>query len=331
MTGEPHGGRGAHWDNGAVTDQTIAELGEHALIDLAREVHGTSEYILIGSGDDAAHIATADGTYLVSTDILVEGRHFRRDWSSATDIGRKAIAVNLSDINAMGGVATALTVALAAPGDVPVAWVRDLVRGMETEAKLVGANIVGGDVSSADQIIISVTAMGDAEQPVTRSGARADDVVAVKGELGMASAGFGALSRGFRSPKAAVERHRIPVPPYAAGPEAAGAGATAMIDVSDGLLADLAHIARASGVAINLDSGAFHVPDAVATVASALGGVDPLRFILAGGDDYALAATFPADQTLPKGWLLVGRVAEGEGVTVDGAPFAGDPGHEHWR
>ncbi|GAA3530691.1 thiamine-monophosphate kinase [Aeromicrobium flavum] len=311
-------------------DQTIADVGEFALIDLVREQLGTSDYVLVGPGDDAAHIATADGTYVTATDILVEGRHFRRDWSTAADIGRKAVAANLSDINAMGGVATALLVAFAAPGDTPVSWVTDLVGGMVEECAKVGARIVGGDMSAADQVVISITALGDAERPVTRSGAQVGDQVAFAGTLGLASAGYGALSRGFRSPKAAVDEHRAPHPPYAAGPAAATGGATAMIDISDGLLADLGHVARASKVAIDVDPAAFEILDAVQTVAGALGGVDPLRFVLAGGDDYALAATFPADATLPDGWTRVGVVRSGAGVTVGGAPWEGGVGHKHW-
>ncbi|MTB87624.1 thiamine-phosphate kinase [Aeromicrobium senzhongii] len=311
-------------------DQTIADVGEFALIDLVREQLGTSDYVLVGPGDDAAHIATADGTYVTATDILIEGRHFRRDWSTATDIGRKAVAANLSDINAMGGVATALLVAFAAPGDTPVSWVTDLVSGMVEECAKVGARIVGGDMSAADQVVISITALGDAERPVTRSGAQPGDQVAFAGTLGLASAGYGALSRGFRSPKAAVDEHRAPHPPYAAGPAAAVAGATSMIDVSDGLLADLGHVARASKVAIDVDPTSFEVLDAVQTVAGALGGVDPLGFVLSGGDDYALAATFPADATLPEGWTRIGVVRSGEGVTVAGAPWEGGRGHRHW-
>lgn len=313
-----------------MSEQTIAELGEFALIDLVSGSADPSDYVLIGPGDDAAHLATADGTFLTATDLLIEGRHFRRDWSSAADIGRKAVAANLSDVNAMGGVATALLVGFAAPGDLPVSWVRDLVAGMAQECAKVGAQIVGGDMSAADQVVISITALGDAERPVTRAGARPGDVVAVAGTLGLAAAGYGALSRGFRSPKAAVDAHRSPQPPYAAGPAAAAAGATAMIDVSDGLVADLGHVARASGVAIDLDPTAFDVLEAVQTVAGALGGVDPLGFVLAGGDDYALAATFGPDSTLPDGWTKVGTVSAGEGVTVAGAPYEGTPGHRHW-
>lgn len=312
------------------SDQTIADIGEFGLIDRVKQGIGTSEYVLIGPGDDAAHVATADGTFLVSTDLLIEGRHFRRDWSSAADIGRKAAAANLSDINAMGGIATALTLAFAAPETLPTQWADDFVAAFEAECATVGAHIVGGDVSSADNVIISVTAFGDAIRPVTRDGARSGQVLAYAGQLGLASAGFAALSRGFRSPKVAVDAHRSPQPPYAAGPAAADAGATSMIDISDGFLADVGHIAQASSVAIDVDSQAFEIADEVQTLAGALGAIDPLTFVLTGGDDYALAATFPADASLPDGWTKVGKVKAGSGVTVNGEQFKGRRGHRHF-
>ncbi|MGI9085481.1 MAG: thiamine-phosphate kinase [Aeromicrobium sp.] len=317
------------------TDQrTVGEVGEFALIDMVRERAGANRQMLIGPGDDAAQLQTRDGTFVVSSDLLVEGRHFRRDWSSAVEVGRKAAAANLSDINAMGGVATALTVALGLPADLPASWVLDLAEGFETECALVGAHVVGGDVTAADQIVVAVTAMGDAAHPVRRDGAAPGDVVAFAGKLGLAGAGFAALSRGFRSPKAAVDAHRVPQPPYAAGPQAADAGATSMIDVSDGLLADAGHVARASGVVIDLDPTAFTIPEAVGTVADALG-TDPIRFVLTGGDDYALVATFSAATDLPHGWTRIGAVrdmqtGEKPGVLVDGSPYDGPTGHRHF-
>lgn len=313
----------------AADGSTIGDVGEFGLIDQLRAHIGLNPQILMGSGDDAAHVATKDGTYVVSTDLLIEGRHFRRDWSTAHDIGRKAAASNLSDINAMGGVTTALTVGFGAPADLPVAWALEMVRGFEEECAHVGAHIVGGDVTASDKIVISVTAIGDAVRPVPRSGAMPGDVVAYAGVLGLAGAGFATLSRGFRSPKAAVEAHRVPHPPYAAGPQAAGAGATSMTDVSDGLLADLGHIASASGVAIDLHSSAFVIPEAVVTVSEALGR-DALGFVLTGGDDYALVATFSSETVLPDGWTQIGSVSAGAGVTVDGAPFDGPTGHQHF-
>ncbi len=314
------------------TDQrTVGEVGEFALIDLVRQRAGSNRQTLIGPGDDAAQVQTRDGTFVVSTDLLIEGRHFRRDWSSAMEVGRKAAAANLSDINAMGGVATALTVALGLPADLPVTWVLELAEGFEAECALVGAHVVGGDVTASDQIVIAVAAMGDSPRPVRRDGAAPGDIVAFAGTLGLAGAGFAALSRGFRSPKAAVDAHRVPQPPYSAGPQAADAGATAMVDVSDGLLADVGHIALASGVVIDLETAAFTIPEAVSTVADALG-TDPIRFVLTGGDDYALVATFSSATDLPSGWTRVGSVRDGEhpGVLVDGSAFDGPTGHRHF-
>ena len=144
----------------------------------------------------------------------------------------------------MGGRASALTVGLAAPADLPAQWALDLARGIAEECALVGACVVGGDVTAADQVMLAVTALGSvAGEPVRRSGARPGDVVALAGRQGWAAAGLAVLARGFRSPRALVEAYQRPEPPYAAGPAAAPAGATAMIDVSDGLLADVGHIA----------------------------------------------------------------------------------------
>lgn len=317
-------------DSGAGGEPTVGEVGEFGLIELIRKGIGTSRNVLIGPGDDAAHLATTDGNVLVSTDLLVENRHFRRDWSSPYEIGRKAAACNLSDINAMGGVATGLTIGFGAPAALPVSWAVEMVRGFEEECSKVGAHIIGGDVTASDLIILAVTALGDAVRPVRRDGALPGDVVAFAGQLGLAGAGFAALSRGFRSPRAAVEAHRIPSPPYAAGPQAANAGATAMTDVSDGLLADLGHIAESSGVAIDVTTTAFTLPEPVVTVGEALG-ADGMAFMLTGGDDYALVATFSSETTLPKGWTQIGLVSDGSGVTVDGKPYEGPSGHQHWR
>lgn len=313
----------------------MAEVGEFALIQLIRERLGPTDRLMIGPGDDAAEVPLGRSSVLISSDLLVENRHFRRDWSSANDVGRKAAAANLSDINAMGGTATAITVSLGVPGDLPVAWVTDLAEGIAAECAVVGADVAGGDVTASEHIVIAVTAIGTADRAIRRDGGAPGDVVAVAGDLGLAGAGFAALSRGFRSPRAAVDAHRVPHPPYAAGPQAAAAGATAMIDVSDGLLADLEHVATASSVVIDVDSSAFEISEPVSTVADALG-ADPLRFILTGGDDYALAALFSARSELPEGWTRVGvarHVDTGEepAVLVDGATYEGSPGHQHFR
>ncbi|MFG2054849.1 thiamine-phosphate kinase [Micromonospora sp. NPDC048930] len=311
---------------------TVAGVGEFGLIDRVTARLAYGEGVLLGPGDDAAVVAAPDRRVVASTDVLVEGRHFRRDWSGARDVGHRAAAANLADITAMGATPTALLVALCMPAELDPAWAEELADGLGAEAALVGASVVGGDMSASPTLTIAVTALGDLADrpPVVRSGARPGDVVALAGRTGWAAAGYTVLSRGFRTPRLLVEAFRRPEVPYRAGPEAARAGATAMIDVSDGLLADLGHVAKASGVAIDVTRDAFEVPRQMRDAAQALG-VDPYSWLLAGGDDHALAATFPATATLPSGWRPIGLVTEGTGVTVDGVAYAGPAGWDHFR
>lgn len=314
-------------------DARVDDVGEFGLIDLVRAELGSGQRVIVGPGDDAAHLDTDTGRVLVSTDVLVENRHFRRDWASAEQIGARAAASNLSDINAMGGRATAVTVGLALPGDLPAAWVVALARGLAAECEKVGAHVIGGDMTAAEQVVVSVTVLGEASVPVRRDGAVPGDVVAVAGRLGWSAAGLAALSRGFRSPRSVVEAHLVPRPPYEAGPAAAAAGATAMIDVSDGLLADLGHLARASGVLVDLDSAALQADEPVRTVAGALGR-EPMEFVLGGGEDFALVATFGRHSELPDGWRRLGEVQEASGrepgVLLDGEAPQVETGHRHW-
>ncbi len=316
------------------SDATLADVGEFGAIADFTGLFAQSEAVLVGPGDDAA-VVRVPGDVLVSTDVLVEGRHFRRDWADAEDVGRRAAAQSLSDLNAMGGTTTAITVGLAAPPDLPLSWVRGLAAGLAEECGLVGASVVGGDLTRCDVVVVSVTAFGHADgTPVRRCGARPGDVVALAGRQGWAAAGLAVLSRGFRSPRAVVEAYRRPQVPYAAGPQALAAGATAMIDLSDGLLADLGHLAQAGGVAIDVRSGSLPVAEPLQAVGAALG-ADPLSFVLGGGDDHALVATFPP-AVVPAGWTVIGAVTEaaedarGGSVTVDGAAYDGERGWRHF-
>ncbi|MGH8961208.1 MAG: thiamine-phosphate kinase [Jatrophihabitantaceae bacterium] len=309
----------------------MSDVGEFGLIRRVTAGLVEAESTLLGPGDDAAVIATPDGRVVASTDLLVDQRHFRRDWSTANDIGHKAAARSLADIVAMGAVPTALLVGFAAPGALELEWVDGLVAGLREECADVGAAVVGGDVTEADTITLAITALGDlrGRDPVTLAGARPGDVVAVAGRLGWAAAGFAVLGRGFRSPVHVVNAHRRPEPPYAQGPRAAELGATSMTDVSDGLIADLGHVAEASGVRIDLRAEVIDVPAKLREVGAALN-VDPLVWVLTGGDDYALAATFPRASDLPAEWTIIGAVVEGEGVRVDGRRWQVG-GHEHYR
>lgn len=330
-------------------DATLNDVGEFGLIAALQPLFHQGDHVLLGPGDDAAVLRIRTGHVVVSTDLMVEGRHFRRDWLDAADVGHRAAAANLSDINAMGGRAHSLTIGLGAPGDLPVQWALEFAQGFAAESALVGASMVGGDLTRATEIVIAVTVIGACEQaPVVRSGAKPGDIVAICGRQGWAAGGLAILSRGFRSPRVLVEALKRPQPPYDAGKVAAEAGATAMLDVSDGLLADAAHIARASGVRIDINSSAFDIAEPLQAVGSALG-TDPMQFILGGGDDHPLLATFPSAADVPAGWLVIGSVtttvtavdadpaadaipgdALAPAVTVDGAPYDGPTGWTHF-
>ena len=313
---------------------TVEDIGEFGLIDRLTAGFAGNGTVIVGPGDDTAVVTADDGRVAITCDMLVEGVHFRRDWSTAIDVGRKAAAACLADIAAMGARTTSLVVGFGTPGDLPAAWAVGCTAGIREEAALVGAAVVGGDVVQAPQVVISVTAIGDLEgrDAVLRSGAQAGDVLAISGRHGWSAAGLALLSRGFRSPKALVDAHRFPQPDYAAGVRAAVAGATSMIDVSDGLVADAMHVAVASGVDIDIDTEGWEVPEPMQAAAAAYN-VDAHEWMLTGGEDHALLATFPAGSPLPDGFRLTGTVrpADGEpGVSVNGVRRHDAGGHRHF-
>lgn len=356
---------------------TVADLGEFGLIAAIRGVLPPGAGQIVGPGDDAAVISAPDRRVVATTDLLIEGVHFRRDWSSAFDIGCKAAAQNLADVAAMGGYGTALLAGFATPPDVAAAWAEDLMRGLAAECARAGAAVAGGDVTRADTIMLAITALGDlaGRDPVRRSGARPGDVVAVTGTLGASAAGLALLQAGLAGPAAPpagpaargdrtagqgagsagpaeeagapdaalsdplaalLAAHRRPSPPYPAGPQAADLGATAMIDISDGLVADLGHIAEASGVQVDISArqlgGSGAVPAGpLREAAQLLGRADWLSWALAGGEDHALAATFPAGVALPERWSKIGVIGPGRGVLVDGQRRGDLSGWDHFR
>jgi thiamine-monophosphate kinase len=311
-------------------DATLADVGEFGLIAGLVPLFPQGGHVLVGPGDDAAVLRIRQGHVVVSTDLLIEGRHFRSDWVEAADVGHRAAAQNLSDINAMGGRAHSLTIGLGAPSDLPARWAVDFATGFAAECELVGAHVVGGDLTRSDQVVIAVTVIGAClNAPVLRSGARPGDVLALTGRQGWSAGGLAVLSRGFRSPRVLVEAYRRPSPPYGAGPLAAEAGATSMIDISDGLLADAGHLAQESKVAIDVRTETLDVPEPLHAVAAATG-ADPISFVLSGGEDHALLATFRSEDAVPDGWTVIGSVTKGEGVTVDGAAYDGETGWTHF-
>ncbi|MFC4007917.1 thiamine-phosphate kinase [Nonomuraea purpurea] len=314
---------------------TVGDLGEFGVVTRITGRLPQGAAVMLGPGDDAAMISAPDGRVVVSTDLLLEGRHFRRDWSGGYDVGRKAAAQNLADIAAMGAVPTSIVVGLGIPADLSLEWLDALTDGFGDECAVVGASVAGGDITRCDRVVIGVTALGDlgGRAPVTRSGARAGQVVAVAGRLGYSAAGWALLEADAPADSPAlleaVAGHRRPCPPYAMGPQAAELGASAMLDVSDGLLQDLGHVARASGVRVELDPQAFTIGEPVALAAKELG-ADPLEWVLTGGEDHALAAVFPPEVRLPASWQVVGRVVEGEGVAVFGREIR-RRGWDHFR
>ena len=295
---------------------------------------GTDE-LVVAPGDDAAVLATT-GRTIATTDTVVLGRDWLDAWSSGADVGHKVVAQNLADVAAMGGRPTGVLVTLVADPDLSLEWVLDHARGLAEACAAAGVAVLGGDLSSAPAgvVMVSVTALGRLEgEPVLRSGARDGDVLAVHGSLGLADAGLRLLraDAADRHP-VAVERQRRPEPPLAAGPEAAAAGATSMLDLSDGLLRDGGRIARASGVVIDLDAAALAAD--VSALTDALGAEAALDCVLAGGEEHSLLATFPAGM-LPEGWRAIGGVrapAQGEqpAILVDGRVVT-HTGWDHFR
>lgn len=321
MTDSLHAGGGA---------STLGSLGEGAVLSRILPRLPAAEHALVGPGDDAAVLAAPDGRYVVTTDTMVHGPDFRLGWSTPHDLGWKAAATNLADVAAMGATPTALVVALTAPVDTPVATLEGIADGLRDAcvALAPGCGVVGGDLTSSPTLTLAVTAFGDlgGRPPVLRSGARPDDVVAIAGELAPAARGLtllferavdadGAPDSALAAAVRAEHPHEVgaqlaPSPPIAAGVAAALAGATAMLDVSDGLLLDARRIAEASGVRLELDGAAVGAPDA-----------------LLGGEAHALLATFPPDAALPAQFRRIGTVRSGTpAVAVDGREADGRGG-----
>lgn len=359
---------------------TVADAGEDAVLEALMQVivphnaavarqHGQS--LVLGPGnDDAAVLAFAAGGYhapvVMTTDTMSEDQDFRRRWwlgpeslgaaehepaqEWPLDVGTKAAAQNLSDINAMGATPAALLVSLTLPGDLPLDWVEGFFRGVVRACRAEGAErcvIAGGDLGSGDTISVTITALGQVQerqaqsaQVLRRSGARPGDVLAVAGPLGRAAAGFALLEQTSAEEHAAMplnpaqeklwSRHaelirdcltaqRRPQPPLTAGPAALAAGATAGMDVSDGLLRDAARLASASGVVLTLDDEVLGAEAALLEPVAAFLGHTPQAardWVYAGGEEYALLAAFPSGTALPEGFRRIGEVREAR----DGAP-----------
>jgi thiamine-monophosphate kinase len=281
-------------------DPGLGDVGEFGLI--ARLTGGLERGpgVELGVGDDAAVLVPAPGRKLVvTTDVVVQGHHFTAALSEPEDWGWKAVAVNCSDLAAMGGQARWLVVALTVPERTPVEELDRVYAGMGQACRAFGVSLVGGDVSAGPVLTLAVTALGEVDRVVPRSGARPGDRLAVTGPLGAAAAGLALLRRDDQPARALLARfpglaaaHRRPVPHLEMGPRLAAAGATAMLDVSDGLAGDALHLAEASGVGVELRDATVPLAPGVAEAAELLGR-DPLELALGGGEDFVLAAALP--------------------------------------
>ncbi|UUL75088.1 thiamine-phosphate kinase [Pseudarthrobacter sp. Fe7] len=322
---------------------TVAGLSEADLLarifPRLRMEGGHASSTLLGPGDDAAIIAAPDGKTVISIDTQVQDQDFRLLWpngyrTTGFDVGWKAAAQNLSDINAMGARATSMVVSLTLPVDTPVRWVEDLADGLAAGIRELGAShcsVAGGDLGRGREISVTAAVLGtlDGGRPVLRSGARPGDILALAGTVGHAAAGLALLESDvdldtlMPAERSFVDRQCRPLPPLEAGPAALTAGATAMLDVSDGLLRDGKRLATASHVAVALDPAQLtHLADLLAPAAARLG-ADAAQWVLGGGEDHGLLATFPVDVQLPPGFTAIGSIHalgsdEGPGVLIAG-------------
>ena len=252
--------------------------------------------VLIGIGDDGAVIAQDKGKVVLATDIAIEGTHFHRDWSSLFEIGAKITAANLADIYAMGGKPEYLLVAAGIPNGFSVLEIQELARGIVDEASKVGARVVGGDITSSTPLVVSIAVYGSVKDPVTRSGAHVGDLVVISDLPGASAAGLELLKEGIRDERTLA--HRRPIVNYAAARDFALAGVSAMCDVSDGLTSELLHIAKASGVGIEIRTD------------------EAIDFN--GGEDHIFVATISPHLPFPRQAIEIGRVVLGKGVRING-------------
>lgn len=306
-------------------EQTIADLGEVEALRRTVARLNSGEFALVGSGDDAAVVSTTNDTFVVTTDTMIEHHDFRLDWSTFFELGFKAVATNLSDVAAMGARPTALVVSLAVPKTTAILNLEEFADGLRAACEQLapGVSVVGGDLASSENVFISVTAHGQLEgrAPVLRSGAQVGDIVAIAGLLGHAAAGLDILLRDSEETIIAydsfVEKQLQPRPPISSGIAAALAGATAMIDVSDGLSLDASRIAKSSSVGIRLNRRDLDGFCAMLEEPALAIEKNALDWVLHGGEDHSLLATFPANATLPREFKAIGEVVEGNGIFLD--------------
>ena len=280
--------------------------------------------VLIGIGDDGAVIAPSQNKLVLAADMAVEGVHFNRKWSTLHEIGAKITAANLADVYAMGGDPKYLLVSAGLTADFGIAEITELAKGIADEAALVGASVVGGDISRAEQLVISISVFGEVENPITRSGAKIGDSVIISGLPGKSAAGLIQLQSGVTD-SSFVSAHKKPVVNYQLAKKFREV--SAMCDVSDGLLSELSHIASASDVGIELDSKLIEQIPGFKELETATQG-DIWELVLSGGEDHVFVATTSTD--IPEGAHVIGKVVSGTGVKVSGVSKLPAIGFRHF-
>jgi thiamine-monophosphate kinase len=298
--------------------ETIGSLGENESLKRTIARLSASDFAIVGPGDDAAVISAPDARFVVTTDTLIENHDFKLNWSSGYDLGWKAVASNLADVAAMGAIPSALVVAVTAPAETLVSWLESFADGLREACEQLapGCGVVGGDLAASDQMMVSVAAHGSLEgrEPVLRSGAKAGDIIAVAGTLGKAAAGLALLQSENTDAISAydnlVNTQLRPHPPISSGAAAAIAGATSMLDISDGLAKDASRIAKASEVSIEIDPLMLQGFEAVLEEAARAIGASESDWVIFGGEDHALLATFPPNAELPREFKPIGIVLD---------------------
>ena len=301
----------------------VAQIGEGALIAALGEIFGgvqnlkDQKNLLFGIGDDGAVLAPSTSATVATMDLAVEDVHFKTNWSTPRQIGAKVAVANIADIYAMGGDPHSLLVGISLTGKEEVDWVLDLARGIADEANKVGAQVIGGDTVRGEKITIAITALGNTNEPIYRSGAKIGDQLVVSGLPGASAAGLALLKADKRKlfPEI-VNAHLQPAVDGKKAHALISAGATAMCDLSDGLLVDVSRISDASGVAIKINLDHLDLTS-LADAGNALA-VDPMSWVLTSGEEHLFIATLPPSATLPEGALAIGEVINGSGVEVSG-------------
>ena len=275
---------------------------------LAEVFSSTDPRLLIGIGDDAALVQGAT-QQILTTDIAVEGVHFRSDWSTAHEIGQRIAIANIADVLAMNGRCEYLLVAATLTGKESLQWIKELAQGIRFEADRAGAVVVGGDLARSETLSIAITAVGRTDKPITRSGAKPGDSIYLSSLTGWSAAGLAMLqSKKELSPKA-ISRYKVP----AIDINVDFSQATSMSDVSDAVLIQGAQMAKASGVGFSLQLTSFENAggfDELFELAQQMG-AEVLDWILQGGEDHVLLAT---GRDLPG--INIGQVYEGSGISL---------------